>query len=302
MSTNNSWGQPAWPAAAPAYPYATGYPYPAPVLVAARPPVSPFAWLAMLGGLVVFICSFLPYYTVKVTLTFSDLSLPMSIEANAWYGYLGWLGAALLLLAAIVIVIAVATQLAASTAPLAALIVTVAGLGCVIAAGLVVPVNNDVTTLLPDFPDLGVPGVTLSIETGHAVGYWVSLVCAVLTVAGALLFYLAARKAAPAGMAAPAYPQPQPGYAAAPGYAAPTAYATPSGYATPAYTPAPAYAAPASSATPAPASFATVVPTGSATPAPPAYEAPATGPGYATPAYTPPANTYPDAGATPYGL
>ena len=268
--------QAAWqPTAAPGYPAAPGYAMPGYPAAAPKPAfdfskISPFVWVTFGGGLLAFIFSFLPYYTV----TASGYGLSQSASAGAWHGFFGWFGALVLLLAALAAVaFAVLKALGTfdnATAPLITLLMAGLGLICVIVALFVFPADTS-----------SVSGYGISVDTGRGVGYWLSLVCAVVTVVGAVMFYLEAQKAAKPALAAypqagypqAGYPQTAPAYpqqatpAPAPYQPAPQAAPAPTAY-QPAAPAAPAAYPPA---TPAPAAYPPAAPM---TPQPPAAPAP----------------------------
>jgi len=151
--------------------------------------VSPYAYAVAGGGVLAFIFSFLPYYTLNVLgFGFGGVS--------AWHGFFGWFGALLLLAAAAAIVLKTLKIFDHAILPLGTLIASGAGLLCVLLALFVAPVNT-----------YGVASF------GHHIGYWLSLIMALASTAGALMLYMQTQKAAkPAVPAFPGYP----GYIAQP--------------------------------------------------------------------------------------
>ncbi len=122
------------------------------------------------AGLVVFIASLLPYYTVSVE-GFGGGS------ANAWHGFFGWFGALAALVGAGLLAAKILGVLPALPVP-----VRTAVLGCFALATL--------CTLLALFvtpgggcDDAGL-GLCDAIDQGHGFGYWLALLA---TIAGTAL-------------------------------------------------------------------------------------------------------------------
>lgn len=123
--------------------------------------------LATIGaGLLVFLCSFLPYYTVSV----DAFGASSTASATAWHGLFGWLGALLALAAAVVLVARLLDVALPVKLPVRTLV-----LGLFAAA--------TVSTLLALFV---VPGGSCDdslfggsvcdlIDQGHGFGYWLAL-------------------------------------------------------------------------------------------------------------------------------
>ena len=260
--------QAAWqPAAAPSYPAAPGYATPGYPAAAPKPaaPVSIFAWLVMAGGALALICSFLPYYTIKATVPGYGSE---SDWGNAWNGFFGWFGILMLLAAAAIVAAQVFADLKQPQMPLISLGLAGIGLILVVIALFVFPGKSDLESAAGMTIDqLENYGVT--VDMGRSVGYWLSLVCAVVAVVGAVMFYMEAQKAAtPAPAAYPQTGYPQAGYPQA--TPAPTAY-QPAPTAAPAAPTAPAAYPPAAPATPAPTAYPQAAPL---PPQPPAAPAP----------------------------
>lgn len=247
MSTNNPWGQqpgtsfptppqptwqaptppqpPAWPTApapqtgpqptwqTPTYPYqpaAFGYAPPAPQPSTNMPKASPFAWITLFIGILALVCSFLPYYQLRVSINATMFDVPISSTTtqafNAWFGVFGWLGAVLTLAAGILAAIKGLSHVPGRTLPAVAAIAAAAGLGCTAVALFVYPpiANTDLSGYGIDISTL------LTIDRGYAIGYWLSLACAVCCLISAILLLITDRGAKNTNSAyeAPAYDQP----------------------------------------------------------------------------------------------
>lgn len=116
------------------------------------------------AGVLVFLGSLLPYYTVSVDL----LGSSNSASANAWHGFFGWFGALAALVGAGILVakiLGVALPVPVRTAVLA--LFGLAAL-CTLLALFVTPGGR--------CDDSGImAGVCDAIDQGHGFGYWLAL-------------------------------------------------------------------------------------------------------------------------------
>ena len=126
--------------------------------------VHPCAYAVLGAGGIAAVCSFLPYYTWSVEFYGSRLD----IDVNAWSGVYGWVGALLLLAAAIVALVPVMKGYSRAWHIGTALIATALGLICLVLAGFIVPASDN------------------NLSTGHHIGYWISLVAALVSTACAV--------------------------------------------------------------------------------------------------------------------
>ena len=121
--------------------------------------------LATIGaGVLAFVGSLLPYYTVSV----EGFGSSASSSANAWHGFFGWFGALLALAAAALLVarlLGVALPVPVRTAVLALFGLAAA---CTLLALFVTPGGDcdDIVVL---------EGVCDAIDQGHGFGYWLAL-------------------------------------------------------------------------------------------------------------------------------
>lgn len=109
-------------------------------------------------GVLVFIASLLPYYTVSAEV----FGAKYSDSVTAWHGFFGWFGVLLALGAAGVLVAALFLNVA-----IPSMRMTVLGLwgGAVLCTVLALFV----------FPGSDIDG--LGVDTGHGFGYWLALLC-----------------------------------------------------------------------------------------------------------------------------
>lgn len=114
------------------------------------------------AGLVAFVASLMPYYTVSVKGFGGD-------SATAWHGFFGWFGAVCALAAAIVLVLKIVGI--ALPVPVRTLVLGLFGLAtaCTLLALFVFPGGGcDDGTFMAD-------SVCGMIDQGHGIGYWLAL-------------------------------------------------------------------------------------------------------------------------------
>jgi hypothetical protein len=122
--------------------------------------------LGIIGaGVIAFIASLMPYYTVSV----KAFGISSGGSVSAWHGFFGWFGALLALAAAVVLVLHLMGQALPVPVRTTVLGLMAAGLLCTILALFI-------------FPGGSVSG--LGIDTGHGFGYWLALLA---TIAGTVL-------------------------------------------------------------------------------------------------------------------
>lgn len=131
--------------------------------------------LGIIGaGVLAFLLSlFTGYYTYKVTVDGDDSlfgELPGASDAgsmNAWHGFFGWFSALLALAAAVVMVLGLLGVIANKSAVRLGVLAAfgIAAL-CALLALLVVPGSD---------ADQSIGGVTIDINPGHGITYWLSL-------------------------------------------------------------------------------------------------------------------------------
>ena len=124
------------------------------------------------AGVLTFIFSFLPYYTVELE-GFREMGLTFegaSDSATAWHGFFGWFAA----LVALAVAVVVALHIAGVRASVPTRLLALAGFGvaavCVFFALFIIP-GGDCQ---------GVQICEVNIDFGHGIGYWLT----VLTVLG----------------------------------------------------------------------------------------------------------------------
>ncbi len=126
--------------------------------------------LTIIGlGLLTFIASLLPYYTVSAEIFGSS----SSSSANAWHGFFGWFGALCALSAAALLVVRLLGI--ALPIPVRTVVLGLFGLAalCTLLALFVIPGGkcDDSGLLGSDVCDL--------IDQGHGVGYWLALLATI---------------------------------------------------------------------------------------------------------------------------
>ena len=126
------------------------------------------------AGLVVFIASLLPYYTVSVEV----MDISSGASANAWHGFFGWFGALLALAATGILVARLLGVLPALPVPVRTAVLGLFAVAtlCTLLALFVTPGG--------DCDDSIMAGACDMIDQGHGVGYWLALLA---TIAGTAL-------------------------------------------------------------------------------------------------------------------
>jgi len=228
MSQPTGWpGQPPQHyAQQPAQPYQQANPYsPSPVMGGNLSKISVFAWLAMGGGLLAFVFSFLPVFNVR--LTCNDATglgvcswLPagaLKANINAWGSgalVVAWGAALLMLLAALVVAIVSFSGQRPASLSLAGL--GLAGVGFVLivvvlfinpsTSSLTLQGSSGLSGLLQQLQSLG---ITIGMAWSRAIGYWLMFGFGAATVIGAGGALLATRKQAQPPLAYPGAFAPQ---------------------------------------------------------------------------------------------
>ena len=122
------------------------------------------------AGLLAFIGSFLPYYTVSVDM----MGFSASVSANAWHGFFGWFGALLALAGAALLVVRLLGVALPLPVPVRTAVLALFGLAavCTLLALVVTPGGDcDDIAFLDTACDM--------IDQGHGVGYWLALLATV---------------------------------------------------------------------------------------------------------------------------
>jgi len=195
-------GQP-WPPA-PGAPQFGGYAPPkAPAIDFAK--INPMAYLVVGGGLLALIFSMVPYYTATVSVNFLGIQDSESVNGNAWNGFFGWFGVLLLLAAAALVALKELKVFEHAMVPMFTLIASGVGLICIFLSLFVDPISTASIGGGYSSTDLQAMGITVSY--GHNIGFWVCLIAALASVAGAVMLFMAAQNAAKPAVYPPAgYP------------------------------------------------------------------------------------------------
>lgn len=120
--------------------------------------------LATIGaGLVVFLGSLLPYYTVSV----EGFGSSVSSSGNAWHGFFGWFGALLALAGAVVLVLHLLSRPLPVPVRLTVLGLFAGATLCTLLALAFFPGGG--------CDDSFVAGLCDMVDRGHGVGYWLAL-------------------------------------------------------------------------------------------------------------------------------
>lgn len=135
--------------------------------------------LATVGaGLLVFLASLLPYYTVSV----DGFGSTASSSANAWHGFFGWFGALLALAAAVVLVLHLLGRALPVPVPLRMLVLSLFAAAAVstLLALFVFPGGGCDDSLFGG-------SICDIVDQGHGIGYWLALLASVAGTALAAL-------------------------------------------------------------------------------------------------------------------
>ncbi|RYC11035.1 hypothetical protein [Nocardioides zhouii] len=122
--------------------------------------------LALIGaGLLVFLGSLLPYYTLSV----DGFGASASSSVNAWHGFFGWFGALCALVAAALLVARILGVALPMPVPVRTAVLALFGLAllCTIVALVVTP-GGDCDDMV------FMEGVCDAIDQGHGIGYWLA--------------------------------------------------------------------------------------------------------------------------------
>lgn len=198
-------GPPAPHPAGPAYagPPSPGLIYEAPAQIVAPVQISPAAWLAMSGGLLAFVASFLPAFTYQANCE-NQISLDicsyiptsmLSGTVTVWGGGILlplWCAALLLLLTAAVAAIKVFARQTKLTLPAVGMAMSAAALLLLLTGTIINPIDSSAAA--PAFSGLG---VVLTIEWTRALGFWLMLAFCAVAVVGAVLMVTVHQPAAP---------------------------------------------------------------------------------------------------------
>lgn len=134
--------------------------------------------LGIIGaGILTFLFSFLPYYTVHISM----FGQSVSESANAWHGFFGWFGALLALAGAAVIALPLMGITPRVPPRIGSVVLFGLSLLCVIIAGLTWPAASEAQGAAES------AGIDMGDLTGHGVGYWLSLIVLIIAAALALL-------------------------------------------------------------------------------------------------------------------
>ncbi len=125
------------------------------------------------GGILVFLFSFLPYYTVHISM----MGQSVGDSATAWHGFFGWFGALLALAGAAAVALPLVGVKLPVPARMTSMWLFVAAFVCVLLAGFVWPGAGDAKAI----------GVDIGDMTGHGIGYWLSLIVVVVAAALSVL-------------------------------------------------------------------------------------------------------------------
>ncbi len=126
------------------------------------------------AGVLVFLLSLFPYYTVSIS---AGLGISGSDSVTAWHGFFGWFAALLVLVAAALLVAHLLRVALPVPLRLTVLGLFAAATLCVVMAFFVIP-GGDCQ---------GIKVCEDSIDFGHGVGYWLSLL---IVLGGLALSYL----------------------------------------------------------------------------------------------------------------
>jgi hypothetical protein len=150
---------------------------PASAAAPAMPDLSPAVWTQLLAGLVAFIASMLPFYTVSV----DAMGFSTSASASAWHGFFGWAAALLALAGSAVLAIELFAPQVKLPVPAALASVGAFGLATVFAvlAWFVWP-GGSVT----------IPGMEDVFDFGRGFGFYLLLVAVVAGLVTAVLRFL----------------------------------------------------------------------------------------------------------------
>ena len=174
MSENESENESA-PESAPEQPSVpTPASTPASAAAPAMPDLSPAGWTQLLAGLVAFIASLLPFYTVSVDMA----GFSASNSFSAWHGFFGWAAALLALAGSAVLAIELFAPQVKLPVPAALAGVGAFGLAtlCAVLAWFVWP-GGSVT----------IPGQDDLIDFGRGFGFYLLLVAVVAGLVTAVL-------------------------------------------------------------------------------------------------------------------
>jgi hypothetical protein len=125
------------------------------------------------AGVVAFLLSFFPYYTVSV----GSGGFSASGSASAWHGFFGWFGVLVALAAAVLLALRLfgVHVLDASMTRLAVLVGFAVSLLCIILALFIIPGKSDCGSFCS------------GVDWGHGFGYWAS---AIVVIVGLVLAFL----------------------------------------------------------------------------------------------------------------
>ncbi|SEC03288.1 hypothetical protein SAMN04489844_1544 [Nocardioides exalbidus] len=126
--------------------------------------------LGIIGaGLVAFIASLLPFYTVSVEI----LGTSAGSSANAWHGFLGWFGVLAAVVAAGLLVTRLLGVSFSLPVPLRDAVLGLFAVAtlCLLVALFVTPGGG--------CDDAGIDGLCDGIDIGRGIGYWLALLAAI---------------------------------------------------------------------------------------------------------------------------
>jgi hypothetical protein len=130
--------------------------------------LNPLDWGIIGAGVLAFLFSLFPYYTVKVKVTgLGGLTgIGGSASHNAWTGFFGWFATLLALAAAVVLAL---NLIAKISLPFPVRLAVLAGFGAALLFTLLA------LLIVPAGDTSGVSAFGIKVDKGHGFGYWLSL-------------------------------------------------------------------------------------------------------------------------------
>ena len=144
--------------------------------------VNQYDWGIIAAGVLLFIFSFVSYYSYKVKASAGGFTASATGHVNAWHGFFGWFGMLVALVGSAAIALAIFAphvKLPMSNRVIAMLAYGIATL-CLILAIFVIPGDTS-----------GASGFGIKVSKGHGVGFWISLI---VVLAGLVLSLMRAQQ------------------------------------------------------------------------------------------------------------